>query len=132
MIAYGAGKALTYGFLGTLAGWLGAGVLSAGGTTQAILGIGVAVVLIAAAVARIVPGGPRPAGGAGLTSFLRPVLSAAAASNAWGGRFTLGAATAALPCGVVYLAALQAAAAGSPTSALVLMAGFAVASPAAA
>jgi sulfite exporter TauE/SafE len=122
--AYGLGKAFTYGFLGTAAAWIGAEVLSTGGPAQIVAAIAVAFILIIAAVARFLPPRTRAAGGGTLARFLAPGLAAAGRSDSWGGRFTLGALTAALPCGVVYLAALQAAAAGSAASALSLMAGF--------
>lgn len=125
LLVYGAGKAFTYAFFGALAAWCGASVLGAGTETQIVLGIAVGIVLVAAGLARMAARAPRPAAGAGLTAFLQPMLGIAARSDSFGGRFTLGALTAALPCGVLYLAALQAAAAGNAASALVLMTGFA-------
>jgi sulfite exporter TauE/SafE len=125
VIAYGLGKAFTYGFLGAVAAWLGRDVLSAGASAQMTLAFAVAAVLIGAAIVRLLPARP-PAGGGALAAFLAPLLRSAGTTDSWGGRWVLGALTAALPCGVVYLAALQAAASGSAIAALVLMAGFAL------
>jgi sulfite exporter TauE/SafE len=123
-LAYGAGKALTYGLLGAVAGSLGAGVLGAGEGAQSALGFLVAAVLAAGAIVRL--RGPAPgAGGGHLARFLQPLLAEAGRADSAAGRFALGALTAALPCGVAYFAALQASATGSRASAFVLMMGFA-------
>jgi sulfite exporter TauE/SafE len=124
-LLYGAGKAFTYGFLGALAGWFGTSVLTAGTEAQVILGSSVGAVLIVAAVARMVRPGARSALGVHLAGFLSPLIGLAGRVDSFGGRFALGALTGALPCGVVYFAALQAAATESRVSAFVLMAGFA-------
>lgn len=126
LFVYGTGKAFTYAFLGTLAAGFGAGVLGAGTEAQIILGLGVGAVLVAAGIVRMRPRAFAPGWGAGVTTFLQPMLATLGRSDSWGGRFTLGALTAALPCGVVYLGALQAAATGNAVSALVLMAGLAL------
>jgi hypothetical protein len=126
LLVYGLGKTCTYVFFGALAGWLGAEVLGSSGTAQAVLGFGAAGLMAAAGIAKLC----RPAAGstAGTTAvpFLAPLVVAAGRPDSPGGRFTLGALTGALPCGVVYFAALQAAAAGSRLASVALMAGFAV------
>jgi len=91
---------------------------------QVALGLVAGVLLVAGGVRRMWPSAARPAGGGALASFLHPMLEAADRSDSPGGRFALGAVTAALPCGVVYFAALQAVAAGTAAAGLLLMAGF--------
>jgi sulfite exporter TauE/SafE len=123
-LLYGAGKTFTYLFFGALAGALGARVLAEGTPAQVALGMAAGALLFVAGVRRLLPGAARAAGGGALAAFLQPALAAAGRTDAAWGRFVLGAVTAALPCGVVYLAALQAAAAGTAEGGLLLMAGF--------
>lgn len=123
-LSYGVGKTFTYGFLGALAGSFGAGILQAGSGAQVLIGIAVGCTLLASGIMRMRAPRVRSVGGAAVTGFFQPLLARAGQSDSFGGRFTLGALTAALPCGVVYFAVLQAAATGSRVSAFVLMAAF--------
>lgn len=121
--AYAAGKAFTYVALGAVAGTLGAAVLASLGGVQAWLGLAAGAVLVAAGIGMLLPRRASPDGGA--RPFLAaPFVDAVRRARATGSAFLFGAATGALPCGVVYLAALQSATTGSPLRASLSMAAF--------
>jgi len=137
--AYLAGKTFTYVFLGALAGAAGGTLLSAAGPLQRLAGLLVGALFVVAGV-RLIAG--RVAGGAtgrfarAASALLGPLLADLRVAEADGSgnapgvapaaarRFTLGALTGLLPCGVTGLALLQAAALGSPLSGAVFMAAF--------
>ncbi len=121
---YGAGKLFTYMFLGSLAGFLGASVLKFGGRAQVVLGVAVGAWLALAGIRLLRNRAGATAGGAALGQFLQPILGGIREGELPGGTFALGALTSLLPCGVVYAAALQAAATGNVLSAVALMFGF--------
>lgn len=128
---YHSGRLLSYVVLAIPAALAG-GAAAAGGLGR-ILAIGAGVTLLAAAFAS------RPQFRAGSAGFRPPSCSArisraasaaCAAAAGWGrahpvaGPFVTGAANGFLPCGLVYTAALTAAALGSPRDAVLLMGGF--------
>lgn len=118
---YFAGKTCTYVFLGALAGAAGGSLLRILGPAQGLLGLAVGAVLVLAG-ARVLwgagldgtaPGAPGRLFVAALAAPLAR-LRAARAGGAWGAGFALGGLTGLLPCGVSWLAVLQAAALGGP------------------
>lgn len=118
--AYGAGKISTYAFLGVLAAAFGEALLPSARGFQAAMGFLVAL-WMAIAAARLLGLLPRlPAAGAGLAAWLGPRVRAAFAY----GPFATGAVTGAIPCGVVYMAAAQAAGAGSRIGGILVMLGL--------
>lgn len=124
MPLYFLGKTSTYVFLGTLAGLAGSRLVLGAGGIQAVLGVFVGAVLLLAGWRLL-----RPAKGPGkiATAWARlvePLFRGARHAHETGGPFALGAVTGALPCGVSYLAALQAAAVGSAAGGAMLMAAF--------
>lgn len=118
---YLAGKTCTYVFLGALAGAAGGRLAQAFGPAQLVLGLAVGAALVFAG-ARVLAGSGAGAGGLGapgrlfVAALAGPLarLRAARAGGAWGAGFALGGLTGLLPCGVSWLAALQAAALGGP------------------
>ena len=124
MLLYVTGKAFTYVFLGTLAGLAGARFLDVFASAGPWLGLSVAVVLLFAGVRLLRPPMSLSPAASWLGRVLSPVFRLAQGAEAAGGPFALGAATGLLPCGVVYVAALQGAGLGSPLGGAVLMASF--------
>lgn len=120
--AYALGKTTTYVALGAVAGVLGARVLGALGGAQAWLGLAAGLVMIGAGVRLLVP--PTAGRVAGAGRFLAPLAGVVEQARATGSAFLFGAATGALPCGVVYLAATQCAATASPVDGALGMAAF--------
>jgi sulfite exporter TauE/SafE len=121
---YVAGKTFTYLFLGGLAGLAGAQVIRGATNVQAAVGVAVGLVLVLTAWRLL-----RPAKAPGRlaiwwSNLVAPFFKGVRVAHDTGGPFALGAMTGALPCGVVYLAALQAAALGSPVRSMALMAAF--------
>lgn len=126
---YLGGKTFTYLFLGSLAGMLGATLLPQFVGAQAALGIAVGLALVIVGVRILRPRGPRLGTsrlGAWFGRMLTPLFRGAAVAARHESPLTLGVLTGFLPCGLVYLAAAQAAATGSPASGASLMAGFGV------
>lgn len=120
---YLTGKAFTYVFLGTLAGALGGDLLTRAPWAASAIGIVLACAMMATGVRMLWP-----------VTTMRPVAISAVVTRALGGvrtgaipggAFALGAVTAAIPCGAVYLATLAALRTGSPGMAAVFMLGFA-------
>jgi len=125
ILTYTLGKSFTYTFLGALAGLLGASVIRLAAWPQALLTLLVAGALVLAGLSLLRPlGRARGAGGRQLARLMAPLLGALPPGDSLLGRFTLGAVTGAVPCGVVYLALLQALALGSPARAALFMASF--------
>ncbi|MCB9832154.1 MAG: sulfite exporter TauE/SafE family protein [Planctomycetes bacterium] len=120
--SYLGGKTFTYVFLGSIAGYFGSRFLDDSSDWRAWLGVGAAAVMLVVGLLGLLP--RRSA--SSLAGFLGPVIQPLV--RALGGHgssgFTLGALTGLLPCGLVYLAALQAAVAGSVLNSAVLMAAF--------
>lgn len=119
--AYAAGKTFTYLALGAVAGWLGARAAASLGLAQAWLGVGAGGLLLVVGVRMLLP---RRASAPAPPWLTGPFLDAVRQARATGSPFLFGAATGALPCGVVYLAALQASSSASPIDATVSMAAF--------
>lgn len=118
------GKTCTYAFLGAIAGLAGAAIGDVGAGVQATVAIAAGLALVLVGAHRIHP-------------FLRgirwqPTLPPAAQAlgrtvrqaHEVGGEFALGLAVGFIPCGVVYLAALQGLALGDPVLAIVWMVAF--------
>lgn len=118
---YLAGKGFTYLFIGALAGWLGSR-LEATREMQAILGVGAAGVVIATGATALI----RPRSMSALAAAMGRTIAPFVPRVTGLGPFALGAATGFLPCGVVWLAALQGAATGHVRGGLAFMAGFAL------
>ncbi len=153
--AYLFGKTFTYVFLGALAGAAGGRLLSAAGPLQRVAGLIVGALFVVAGVRLIVgrmAGGATGRFARAAGALLAPLLAdlrvggdevsargegASTTAESAGGavssaaqvaarRFTLGALTGLLPCGVTGLALLQAAALASPASGALFMAAFGV------
>ncbi len=124
MALYLCGKAFTYVFLGALAGLAGARVVDAVSGAAPWIAVAVALALVVAALNMLLPARAVGAPGTLLGRLLAPAFRAAHGAEAAGGPFALGAVTGLLPCGVVYVAAAQGAATGSPLGGAVLMAAF--------
>lgn len=125
MALYLLGKTATYVFLGALAGWLGARALTgATATLQAAFGVAVGVALVIAGVRWIRPPAARAPLDSAWRRALTPFFRAANEAARGGGPLALGAVTGFIPCGVVYLAALQAGSLGTPGESAASMAAF--------
>lgn len=124
MLQYVTGKAFTYVFLGTLAGLAGARFVDLFAGAGPWLGLGVGAVLLLAGVRLLRPPMALSATGSWLGRLLAPAFRLAHGAERSGGPFALGAVTGLLPCGVVYVAALQGAGLGTPLGGAVLMAAF--------
>ena len=120
--AYAAGKTATYAAIGAVAGSAGAAALTSAGAPQAWLGLAAGVVTLVVGVRTLLP--PRPAADGAWAALLTPLTSAVARARAARSTFVLGAATGLLPCGVVYAAAAQSAAAASPVHGALAMTAF--------
>lgn len=121
---YFAGKTFTYVFLGTMAGWAGARVLQGATGVQAAIGVFVGALLVLAAWRLVRPARAPSAAATTWARLVEPFFANVRRVHETGGPFALGAATGALPCGVSYLAAIQAAALGTPLGGAALMAAF--------
>jgi hypothetical protein len=124
------GKTFTYVFLGALAGAAGGSLSRAFGPARLVLGLLVGAALIVAG-ARLLAGSAAagtwgPVGRAFVATLAGPLarLRAAREGGAWGASFALGGLTGLLPCGVSWLAALQAAALGGPARGAAFLAAF--------
>jgi len=126
MLLYLTGKTFTYVFLGALAGFAGARIIDQFTGVQGWLGLGVGAVLLLAGVRLLRPPGAISATGPGawIGRVLAPVFRLAHSAEATGGPFALGAVTGLLPCGIVYVAAIQGAGVGTPLGGALLMAAF--------
>ncbi len=121
---YFAGKTFTYVFLGTLAGWAGAHALRGLVGAQAAVGVAVGALLVLVGWRLLRPARAPSKLATAWARLVEPVFRNVRRANEVGGPFALGAATGALPCGVAYLAALQAAALGDPLAGAASMAAF--------
>jgi sulfite exporter TauE/SafE len=117
---YALGKLFTYTFLGALVGALGQGLFLVAKPVQAVVGVGVAILMIVAG-ARMFGFASKPTA---LGSFIAARLAGIVRSSMDKGPFAVGAVTGVLPCGVVYLALAQAAATGTTVQATVVMVGL--------
>lgn len=120
--AYSLGKTTSYVALGVVAGSAGASAVRALGGAQAWIGVVAGIVMAAVGVSMLRP--PRAGSVSALASFLAPFTEAVERARATGSSFLFGAATGFLPCGVVWLAVVQAAATGSPADGALAMAAF--------
>lgn len=121
---YFAGKTATYVLLGTLAGWAGAHALRGAAGVQAAVGVAVGGLLVLAAWRLLRPARAPSRLATAWANLVEPLFRQVRHAHEAGGPFALGAATGALPCGVSYLAALQAGALGSPLGGAAAMAAF--------
>ena len=122
--AYQAGKAFTYLFIGAVAGWLGARALADSSPLRSAAGLLAAAVLFIGGAALLRT--PRPSRiAAGFTGALMPLIGGLGGGGSLRG-FSLGAVSGFIPCGVVYLAALEGVASGGVSQSVVLMGAFAV------
>jgi sulfite exporter TauE/SafE len=121
---YLAGKTFTYVLMGTFAGWAGAHAVRGSTGVQAAIGLAVGSMLLLAAWRLLRPARAPSRLANAWASLVEPLFRNVRAVHEAGGPFALGAATGALPCGVSYLAALQAASLGSPAGGALLRAGF--------
>jgi sulfite exporter TauE/SafE len=124
MALYFAGKTLTYVFLGTLAGFAGERVLSGAIGVQAAVGVAVGVLMALAGWRLLRPARAPSQWATRWSAIVAPLFRGVRRAHEAGGPFALGAVTGALPCGVAYLAALQAAALASPVAGAASMAAF--------
>jgi len=127
LLLYLLGKTFTYVFLGALAGAAGAGVAQVFGPARLLLGVLVGAALLLAGWRFLVGGAPARAPGVLSSALARALAGPLAALRQRGGAgaaFSLGALTGLLPCGVAWLAALQAAALGGPARGAVFLAAF--------
>jgi len=121
---YFAGKTFTYVFLGVVAGWAGAHALRGAAGIQAVVGVAVGGTLIVAGARLLRPARAPSKLATAWARLVEPIFRGVRRAHEVGGPFALGAVTGALPCGVAYLAAMQAAALGSPIGGAGLMAAF--------
>jgi len=121
---YLAGKTFTYVFLGTLAGLVGAHALAGATRLQALVGVVVGCALAFAGARLLFPSRAPSRIATAWARVVEPLFRNVRRAHEIGGPFALGAATGALPCGVAYLAAMQAAALGSPVAGAASMAAF--------
>lgn len=124
LAAFAAGKSCTYLILGVLAGALGETLAGFGSGVRAALGVVAGVALIYAGVRML--WATASVGGGRLVAWMAPWLRGLTRSLGASEAFVLGAGAGALPCGVVHLAALQAAATSSALLGAAFMAAFAV------
>lgn len=126
MAAYITGKSFTYVFLGALTGFAGARLTGDRQTMTAIVGAVAGGALIVTGLLALLARRPsaKAAGQGFLSRVIAPLLSTATRHPGISGGFILGAMTGLLPCGVVYLALLQAATWGGAAGGVALMAGF--------
>jgi sulfite exporter TauE/SafE len=118
------GKTSTYAFLGALSGWLGAQILLVSIDAAAVLGVAAGALLLMSGTAVLVGGSRETAFGRFAARVVHPVVTLLRNTHSGGGPLALGAVSGLLPCGVVYLAAAQGAALGSPLAGALLMIAF--------
>jgi sulfite exporter TauE/SafE len=121
---YFAGKTCTYVFMGTVAGWAGAHAIRGATSVQAWIGVLVGALLVLSVGRLLLPARAPSKAATAWAMLVEPFFRNVRHLHETGGPFALGAATGALPCGVSYLAALQAAALGSPLGGAAMMAAF--------
>lgn len=120
-LAYVLGKMFTYGFLGALAGALGAKIIGDSISVRAWAALLAAITLILAGIFAFLPGRPLAKWTGRLTQWMAPVFAAVQTTSGIRGRFVLGAVTGFLPCGVVYVAAIQSVVSGTILKSVALM-----------
>ncbi len=119
--AYIFGKVFTYAFLGALAGWFGARVISDSASIRAYAGLIAATTLIVAGILALFPSRAIASWTRPLVRLLAPLFAAVRTTGGLTGKFALGAATGLLPCGIVYVAAVQAVLSGTVLKSVALM-----------
>ena len=120
-LAYILGKVFTYAFLGALAGWFGARVISDSASVRAYAALIAAATLILAGILALVPNRAIAPWTRQFVRMLAPVFAAVRTNNGLSGKFALGATTGLLPCGIVYVAAVQAVLSGTIIKSVTLM-----------
>ena len=118
------GKTATYAFIGALAGFLGARVLDVTGDTRSALGIAAGIALVLVGIGGILGSRGETPIGRWIARLVGPLVRTLRQVHRGGGPLALGAISGLLPCGVVYLAALQGAALANPLDGAVLMSAF--------
>lgn len=118
------GKTGTYAFIGALAGFLGARVLSVTGNTGVVLGVVAGLGLIVVGVALGLGWSAATAPDRWFGRLVAPIARGLRRAHREGGPLALGAISGLLPCGVVYIAALQGAALARPLDGAILMTAF--------
>lgn len=121
---YLSGKTCTYAFLGALAGWFGARVLAVSTDAAVVLGLFAGLLLVLSGATAFAGRSRETALGRLAARVVAPVVTLLRGAHAGGGPLALGAVSGFLPCGVVYLAAAQGAALGSPFEGALLMIAF--------
>jgi hypothetical protein len=124
LLLYFAGKTFTYVVLGTLAATAGARFLAGATSVQAAVGTAAGCLLVLAGARLLLPPRAPSRLATAWARLVEPVFRAVPRAQELGGPAALGAVTGLLPCGVAYLAALQAAATGDPLRGAALMAAF--------
>jgi sulfite exporter TauE/SafE len=126
LVLYLLGKTLTYVFLGALAGRLGDALGGLSEDVPKLLALLVGGLLVLSGARRLVRPFAAPTRlGAALAQQLGPLVRAGGQVPGLLGPFALGAGTGAIPCGVVYLAVLQAVALPDAASGALFMGSFA-------
>ena len=124
MVLYLSGKTFTYVFLGALAGFAGSHIVDLFTGAGPWLGLFVGALLLLAGVRMLRLPVSLSATGNWLGRLLAPAFRFAHGAERAGGPFALGAVTGMLPCGIVYVAAVQGAGLGTPLGGAALMAAF--------
>jgi sulfite exporter TauE/SafE len=124
LLLFLAGKTTTYVALGATAGAIGRQALVLSSSVQLWLALLAGGALAVAGLRALQVRTVLAARGTTLAGVLSPLLGNLRSPDLPGGRFTLGAVSGAIPCGVVGLAWLQALAAGSPAAAAGFMLAF--------
>ncbi len=124
VLAWWAGKYFSYLFIGTLAGLFGQEMLASAPRLQGWLGLLTALMILTSGVFFLM--GPAAARGGTMSRLVAPVFAAARAALGRGGPFALGVLTGLLPCGPVYVAALNGAAGGHALTVVAMMSSLAL------
>lgn len=126
--AYFSGKTFSYLFLGSMAGWIGAQLTFSNEIAKSMLGCLAGALSVITAIGFVAAPEPAPssAAGGGFSGFIGRIKPSGGPGAGSLTGFTYGALTGLIPCGVVYLAAVQGAASGSFAKGFVLMAAFAL------
>lgn len=119
--AYILGKVFTYAFIGAVVGSVGAKFVGESVHSRAWAGLFAAFTLIVAGILAILPGRPLSKWTGKLGQWMAPIFAAIRTTNGIAGRFAMGAATGFLPCGIVYVAAIQGVVSGTVLKSAALM-----------
>lgn len=121
-----AGKLITYGLIGAIAGWFGMYVVESAENASAWLGLLVAATLLVSGIALLFGTSPGRFVQVGRAFPLGRYLSTIFAHLRPRTPFVWGLLSSFLPCGVVYLAALQSTTQGDPFASILFMVAFGV------